>query len=50
MIENVINLYVFFCKPKLLKVEAEKKTGFVSKVFAWPIKGFEFVRHLFIED
>ncbi|KKR79991.1 MAG: hypothetical protein UU27_C0041G0001, partial [Parcubacteria group bacterium GW2011_GWD1_40_9] len=36
--------------PGIIVFEAEKKTGLVSKVFAWPIRGFEFVRHLFVED
>lgn len=28
---------------------AEKKTGFISSVFSWPIKGFDFIRKLFVE-
>ena len=30
--------------------EAPKKDGIVSKVFAWPIKGFDFIRRLFVEE
>jgi hypothetical protein len=30
--------------------EAPKKTGFISRVFSWPIKGFNFLRSLFVEQ
>jgi hypothetical protein len=30
--------------------EAERQIGFVSRLFTWPIKGFNFVRHLFVEE
>ncbi|HEY4505741.1 MAG TPA: lamin tail domain-containing protein [Candidatus Paceibacterota bacterium] len=30
--------------------EAQKQTGFVSSVLSWPIKGFNFVKRLFVED
>ncbi|MFA5888951.1 MAG: lamin tail domain-containing protein [Candidatus Paceibacterota bacterium] len=30
--------------------EAEKDTGLVSRLFTWPIKGFNFVRKLFVEE
>ena len=30
--------------------EATKQKGFVSAIFSWPIRGFNFVRRLFIEE
>ena len=30
--------------------EATKQTGLVSTLFSWPIKGFNFIRHLFVEE
>ena len=30
--------------------EAPKQTGFISTIFSWPIRGFNFIRHLFVED
>ena len=30
--------------------EATNQKGFVSTIFSWPIKGFNFVRHLFVEE
>ena len=30
--------------------EAPQKTGIVSTIFAWPIKGFNFIRRLFVEE
>jgi len=30
--------------------EAQKEMGFVGRVFAWPIKGFNFIRRLFVEE
>lgn len=30
--------------------EAEKKTGLVSRIFTWPISGFNFVKKLFVEE
>ncbi len=33
-----------------LVFQAEKQAGFVSSIFSWPIKGFNFIKHLFIEN
>jgi len=33
-----------------LVFEAPEQAGFVSTIFSWPIKGFNFLRHLFVED
>lgn len=30
--------------------EATNQKGFISTMFSWPIKGFNFVRHLFVEE
>lgn len=30
--------------------EATKQTGFVGSIFSWPIKGFNFIMRLFVED
>ena len=29
---------------------APAQRGFISRIFAWPIKFFDFIRHLFVED
>ncbi len=30
--------------------EAPSQTGVVNTIFAWPIRGFNFIKHLFVED
>ena len=30
--------------------ETPKQSGIVSSLFSWPIKGFNFIKHLFVED
>ena len=30
--------------------EASKQSGVVSSIFSWPIKGFNFIKHLFTEE
>lgn len=30
--------------------EAPKQTGIISAIFSWPIRGFNFIKHLFVEN
>lgn len=30
--------------------EATKQTGIISGIFSWPIRGFNFIKHLFVEN